>query len=236
MASSSKEFSKQEVSTESGLEPRVLLELVDKGDIAVTTLNDPELGNPELTMCVELIAAKSQLARQAEAGESEPKTKVACKCVHFFRRLRLYAGGLSARVGGTETWRTGHPQDCWFAPVQEDAEGGRQSWRPGYCPRLACSASLPVYHGRRHGGGFPLSASTPSWIQFSRSRNQVHSIGVSRYSIRSRCAADGEYASLDGAWRFSSLFVFRKRCFGLELGEGYTVRPRPEGRDYKSGF
>jgi len=46
MASSSKEFSKQEVSTESGLEPRVLLELIDKGDIAVTTLNDPELGNP----------------------------------------------------------------------------------------------------------------------------------------------------------------------------------------------
>lgn len=46
MASSSKEFSKVEVSTESGLEPRVLLEVVDQGNIAVITLNDPELGNP----------------------------------------------------------------------------------------------------------------------------------------------------------------------------------------------
>jgi enoyl-CoA hydratase len=46
MASSSREFSKQEVSTEFDLEPRVLLEFVDEGSIAVITLNDPKLGNP----------------------------------------------------------------------------------------------------------------------------------------------------------------------------------------------
>lgn len=46
MASSSKDFSKQEVSTESGSEPRVLLEFIDEGSIAVITLNDPKFGNP----------------------------------------------------------------------------------------------------------------------------------------------------------------------------------------------
>jgi enoyl-CoA hydratase/carnithine racemase len=46
MASSSRGFNKQEVSTEFGLKQRVLLEFVDEGSIAVITLNDPKLGNP----------------------------------------------------------------------------------------------------------------------------------------------------------------------------------------------
>ena len=62
--------------------------------------------------------------------------------------------------------------------------------RPGYRPRLACSASLPLHHGHRFGGSFGLSASAPPWIQFPRPRNQVYDTGLSCDSIWARSAAD----------------------------------------------